>query len=73
MGLFLLISYFLLPLFMVVEFVISMVVFKRTDKSDPLWKSRKKRAILFGILSVIFVGGAIAIPFMLSYFIARNM
>ena len=62
-----LLYYFGLPLYAVIEFIISMIQLKKTNKADTeLLESRKKKAALFGILSVIFIGGMVAVPIFLS-------
>ena len=66
--------YFGVPFFCVIGFIRSMTALKKTDKSDFwAWEDGKKKAILWWILSLIFVGGMIIFPIMLLYGIANHM
>ena len=71
---FLLFIYFGVPLITVVHFIFCIIRFKKTDKTETeLRKSRKKKVILSGILLLIFIGGMLITPMMISHYILSHM
>ena len=64
-GMLILILFFGLPIGTVIWFVVSLVLFLRTPKDDPLFRGRRIRLIVSGILAGVLVTAVVALVILL--------